>query len=63
MERMENESYEEFCVRRKASNKTAKKLKYGTEFWDAGYAGSYQNPEKRKLQAERKARRENKRAI
>lgn len=56
-----DETYEDYCARRKAMNKEAKKLKYGKEFWDSGYAGSYKNPDKRKLQAERKARREMKR--
>lgn len=60
--RLMNESYEEYVTRRAGMNKTAKKIKHGTEFWDSGYAGSYRNNEKRALQAERKARREAKRA-
>ena len=58
-----NESYEEYVTRRAGMNKADKKLKHGQEFWDSGYAGSYRNNEKRALQAERKARRENKRAV
>lgn len=58
-----NESYEEYGTRRASMNKAAKRLKYGKEFHDVGYAGQYENTEKRKLQEERKARRKNKRAI
>lgn len=59
--RLMNESYEDYRTRRKAMAKITKKLKHGTEFHDAQYAGTYENPAKRVLQAERKARRENKR--
>ena len=61
-ERAMNESYEEYTERRAKMNKVAKRLKYGKEFHDVGYAGTYENPAKRKLQEERKARREAKRA-
>jgi len=60
-ERAMNESYEDYRERRKEMNKASKKLKHGQEFWDAGYAGSFRNNEKRKLQEERKQRREAKR--
>lgn len=59
--RLMNESFEEYVERRKAIHKITKKLKYGKDFWDSGYAGTYRNDEKRKLQAERQARREAKR--
>lgn len=58
-----NESYEEYVTRRASMNKAAKRLKHGKEFHDVGYAGTYENPAKRKLQEERKARRANKRAV
>lgn len=62
-ERLMGESYEDYCERRSKMNKAAKKLKQGQEFWDASYAGTYRNDAKRNLQEERKARRNNKRAI
>lgn len=57
-----NESYEDYCVRRNEMNKTVKALKKGKLFWNSEYVGTYENSEKRKLRAERKARREAKRA-
>lgn len=60
-ERNMNESYEEYVIRRAEMNKRAKRLKYGVEFHDSGYAGTFENPAKRKLQEERKQRREAKR--
>lgn len=56
-----NETFEEYVIRRAEMNKRTKRLKYGAEFHDSGYAGTYENPAKRALQAERKARREAKR--
>lgn len=56
-----NESYEDYCIRRQTMKKVEKTLKRGKEFWDSGYEGTYTNPAKRKLQAERQARRNNKR--
>lgn len=61
--RLMNESYEDYAERRKAIHKITKKLKHGVEFWDATYAGTYRNDAKRKLQAERQARRANKRSV
>lgn len=58
-----NETYEEYVTRRTNMNKASKKLKYGTEYHDSGYAGTYRNDAKRKLQEERKARRNNKRSV
>lgn len=60
--RLMNESYEEYVIRRAEMKKAEKRLKRGVEFHDAMYAGTYENPAKRRLQAERKARREAKRA-
>lgn len=60
--RMENESYEHYQERRKAIKKVEKRLKRGKEYHDVSYYGTYENPAKRALQAERKARRENKRS-
>lgn len=61
--RMENESYEDYQVRRKAIKKVEKRLKHGKDFHDVSYYGAYENPAKRALQAERKARRQNKRSV
>lgn len=58
-----NETYEEYCDRRTAMNKATKRLKHGKEYHDVTYLGTYENPAKRKLQEERKARRNNKRAV
>lgn len=60
-ERNMDESFENYILRRAEMNKRAKRLKYGTSYHDAEYAGTYTNPAKRALQAERKARREAKR--
>lgn len=61
-ERAMNESYEDYQERRKVMKKAEKRLRHGTEFHDVSYYGTYRNPTKRAMQAERKARREAKRA-
>lgn len=56
MQRNENESFEDYKIRRAAANKVVKALKRGVVFHDSMYEGTYRNPEKRAMKAERAAR-------
>jgi hypothetical protein len=62
MQRKENESYEEYKIRRAAANKAVKALKRGVVFHDSRYEGTYINPEKRALKAQRAARKAQRKA-
>jgi hypothetical protein len=63
LERGVDESFEDYKIRRAASNKAVKALKYGKEFWDSSYAGTYVNKEKQELKKQRAAKRAAKRGV
>lgn len=56
MQRNENESFENYKIRRAAANKAVKALKRGVLFHDSMSQGTYINWEKRELKAQRAAR-------
>lgn len=52
--RGDGESFEAYRQRRAAANKVVKALKRGVLFHDSSYEGTYYNPEKRAMKAQRK---------
>lgn len=54
--RLKDETQEQYKVRRSINKRDENALSKGTLFWDSAKYGTYTNPEKRQLQAERKAR-------
>lgn len=63
MQRNENESFEDYKIRRAASNKAVKALKRGVVFHDSSYKGTYVNKKKRELKAQRAAKKVVKNAV
>lgn len=63
MQRNENESFADYKARRAAANKAVKALKYGTLFHNSYTDGTYTNPEKRALKAERANRKAIRRSV
>jgi hypothetical protein len=60
--RGDGESFEAYKERRTAANKAVKALKRGVMFHDSRYEGTYTNPEKRALKAQRATRKTQRKA-
>jgi hypothetical protein len=56
VQRNENESFEDYKVRRAAANKAVKALKRGVPFHNSAEQGTYINWDKRELKAQRAAK-------
>lgn len=54
--RLKDETQEQYNLRRSINKRDEKLFSLGVLFWDSSKYGTYTNPEKRQLQAERKAR-------